>query len=799
MSQIIRTLAEGGVRRLAEAITMFVVASLSFMLLLYVGFGDGKRNYEAVQLEKLTAHGLFLQSSIEKFLRDGLPLKQYVGFSAVAAPIVESSDVDAVTVYDQTGKKLFIAVDKSKPALPPPPPSVKNPADSIKIEVGDTHYQVVLPLRTRFETAGSVVVDSPKRLVTERMRESFLPLVFVLGALAIAFAVLVVLAKPYFARSQKPWLHIAYSVAFLIMAVVVIGTLIGLYFQAIEGKAKASAFTLSQRLNDIVEFKLNAKDFDGLDRAFAEYKKLNTEVNEAALLVDNVSEVSTDAQERGKPWVEDTGKLEYRVDLSPAGQPGYTSLAVTVLKSVVFARVARSVKNFAALFIASAFLAGLFLQIAGTMQQSRASHAPEVDKAAASQAGLLVIKPIYFLAVFLDALTYSFLPKFMQETATASGVSVGFASLPFTTYYLCFALSLIPAGSFADRYGPKPVILVGLSLAAASVLCLALPFGIFEMSALRGLAGIGQGILMIGVQGYILANVSPEKKTQGTAIIVFGFQGGLISGMALGSLLLGSVHAHGVFAISGGVGLVAVVYALFFVARSERKQTVAGIKTAVTKLANELKQVMTNLEFLKTLLCIGAPAKAILTGVISFALPLILGQLGYRSEDIGQVIMLYGLGVLASSGYVSRLVDRTKNSEIVLFIGAVMSGIGLMAIGLMNSSILGTGALCTIVVIISVLVMGIAHGFINAPVVSHVGHSHLAERIGANPAMTAYRFVERGGHISGPLLVSQFFLIWGQGPFVIGAIGIGTALLGAAFVSDRLLRRQVPAQLEPAE
>ena len=88
--------------------------------------------------------------------------------------------------------------------------------------------------------------------------------------------------------------------------------------------------------------------------------------------------------------------------------------------------------------------------------------------------------------------------------------------------------------------------------------------------------------------------------------------------------------------------------------------------------------------------CVGIPAKAILTGIITFAMPLLLGQYGYRSEDIGQIIMLYGLGVIAASGFASRLVDRTKNAEVVLFWGAVMSGAGLVLIGLMGVDSLAT-------------------------------------------------------------------------------------------------------------
>ena len=421
------------------------------------------------------------------------------------------------------------------------------------------------------------------------------------------------------------------------------------------------------------------------------------------------------------------------------------------------------------------------------------------DKAAASDAGLIIIKPIFFLAVFLDSLTYSFLPKFMQEAALASGISIGFASMPFTAYYLCFALTLIPAGTLAERRGPKPVILAGLILAAASVLALTLPLGIWGLTALRGIAGIGQGLLLIGVQNYILAVATPEKKTQGTAIIVFGFQGGLISGMALGSLMVNFLHTEGVYMISGGVGLASIIYAMLLVPRSQPKVSETGVKAAIQKLMNELKKTITSLEFLKTLLCIGAPAKAILTGVVTFALPLVLGQAGYRPEDVGQVVMLYGLGVVASSGYVSRLVDRTKNTEMILFIGAILSGVGLAVIGLMNSPLLGNGPRSTIVVIIAVLVVGLAHGFINAPVVTHIGQSNLAKRIGAAPAMTAYRFVERGGHVAGPLLVSQFFLIWGQGPHIIGAIGIAVVLLGCVFIAQRLMPLPARIHAEPAE
>jgi hypothetical protein len=117
----------------------------------------------------------------------------------------------------------------------------------------------------------------------------------------------------------------------------------------------------------------------------------------------------------------------------------------------------------------------------------------------------------------------------------------------------------------------------------------------------------------------------------------------------------------------------------------------------------------------------------------------------------------------------------------------------------MGSPLLGNDFMSTVVVVCAVAVVGIAHGFINAPVVTHVGQTSLAGRIGANPTTTAYRFLERGGHIAGPLLLSQLFLLWGQGPHIIGAIGIAVIVLGLTFVVYRLMPRSAQLRGEPAE
>jgi hypothetical protein len=47
---------------------------------------------------------------------------------------------------------------------------------------------------------------------------------------------------------------------------------------------------------------------------------------------------------------------------------------------------------------------------------------------------------------------------------------------------------------------------------------------------------------------------------------------------------------------------------------------------------------------------------------------------------------------------------------------------------------------------------------------------------------TTYRFVERIGHVAGPMLIAQLFLIWGQSPQILMGIGIAVAILGLLFL-----------------
>jgi len=687
------------------------------------------------------------------------------------------------------GREVFRAVDpKIKRSLRPPlqPHAIDRP-QTLNV---DGYTYVLLPLRSRFEISGTLMVATSDAIAAKPVRDAFAPLTSIALCLAGIFALLVVASRTRLGYAWNTWLHVAYAGIFLSMSGTVIWTLIALYSDGAQDKARVLADMLARRIGEIVQYQLSFQNFVGIDTAFADYRKLNPDIAAVALVVDGQAQIHTDAIKMGRPWSRDPGAYAYVNEIGRAADGQSIGIAVEVPREIVYRQVARSVKNFAAMFIASAFLAGLFLQVAASLQGLRRpsqgeSQPNEERRLVREHAALSAVKPLFFVAVFLEHLTYSFLPQYMQQLAASAGLSAGFASAPFMVYYLFFALSLIPSGHFSQRFGPRLSMNGGLILAGAGLLALILPIGFWGALVARAAAGIGQGMLFIGVQSYILATASAENRTRGNGIIVFGFQGGMISGMAIGSLLVTYLGDHGVFELAGVLALATACYGLTLVPA----EAAAAIKrvsfaTELRVLFHDVSRALRHSDFLRAMLLIGIPAKATLTGIITFALPLLLARSQYKQEDIGQIVMLYAIGVVASSHYASRFVDRSRRTVPVLVWGAALSGIAMLAIGLPDwneqvASALG-GNWSTWIVVLGVCVIGIAHGFVNAPVVTHIADLDLAKSIGVGSVTATYRFLERLGHIAGPIIVGQLFMFLGMTPLVIalfGAVTCGLALI----------------------
>ena len=166
-------------------------------------------------------------------------------------------------------------------------------------------------------------------------------------------------------------------------------------------------------------------------------------------------------------------------------------------------------------------------------------------------------------------------------------------------------------------------------------------------------------------------------------------------------------------------------------------------------------------------------------------MPLLLHAMGFAKEDIGQITMIYAACVIVSSGIAGHLADRRQSCRKLLVWGALLTSLGLLVISISAHPVVAASTYAilwqTLLLVIGSATIGWAHGLINAPVVTHITDTAIAARIGQSQAAAAYRLLERCGHMLGPIIVGQLFMIFGPTPVVLGWIGIVFAILAATF------------------
>lgn len=774
--------------RIKIALQMSLVLALALLLVTYIGYGEGSRTYPSLEMDKLASQGEIIKDALRPLLLAGIPLEQIPGFNTITQPILDSEpSIFAIYVTDPAGEIVFAnSRSGSLAALDGVfvPSKFDSTDDRYTVTGSEQFLRSSVELSRRFETVptGYLHVLIPQEHIHQTLLVNFVLVPIAGVVLLVLYFIYVFIKTATIEEEDGRWLSLAYGLVFFVMALLVNVALVNLYTRSIQGKTEALASSLTQRLNEPLELGIRLDEFDDLDQILIEYQQLNPALSYIALTINNQIILHTDPALVGQNWTTPPGQFQVDMLLIPAGEnEAPVTVHVGTPTSVLLSRLWRSVKNFAVLFVASAFLSLLFFRL----MRSFTTHSEvEPDEASQRDFSLGLINPFYFLAVFIEGLATSFLPQYMRSLARASSVDEGLVSTIFTVYFLSFVLALIPSGTYAERKGPKNLMVMGILLTGLSLVLLAFISSIYLMFPIRALAGFGQGMLFIGVQSYILQMAAGGQKTRGAAIIVFGYQGGTISGTAIGALLAVFMGVQGVFLAGALVSFFTLWYALRLIPRTGKIARSADA-THCGGLKQRLRSIASDFEFIKTMLFVGIPTKAVLTGVTVFALPLLLSQLNYAQEDIGQIIMLYAAGVLISSSYVARLVDRIGKTNMVLFVGSLGGGLGLILVGLAGwepaVSISG-GVLQTILLIAGMVVLGLAHGFIHAPIVTHIAGTHAAETLGKSSATSLYRLLERMGHVAGPIIVGQVLLLNGETLFSISWLGLGVVAMGFLFL-----------------
>ncbi len=821
---------------------------LSIGLLLFVGIGESYRVSPMLLLTNICNQAELLKSSIDANLKLGVPI-EFQGFGLQAQKLAEQSeqivrvDIDSNVRNRSTGEAA--------------PNAGATDTQNLSCSMGDkallrvltidwkglafesnrpghhSQYQIKLILEDKIGPVGQLIINPTPGIFNQVINDQFRPVVIFSLLLIIFVPIGIALAQHFVSLHPVRLQKTLYHLTFVVVGFFIIINLIQLYASGIKGQSFSLANSLEARLN--APFKLGFdidRDLSGIDTLFQDYRLKNQDISHIYLFHDgHVSAASVTEQyageecsgvrgdRRGSSGNSDNGKIDcsisslayetnnedFIVTRLPLTNDSYQIVVKTPWEKV-YDRLWDATRNILVLFIASILLSNMLLDVLLTVQGNVLKRKPKngskdspkdnpeeisIQSDGLSQS-LKLIRPVFALGVLMEAVNLSFLPAYFTRLFEGSGYS---ASTVFGLYFMCFAASLFPAGRWAEKHSLRNMMLAALTLSVGGLVGLAFTDNPLVILLLRAFAGFGQGVLFIAVQSYLLQLESKDRSIRGTEQLVIGFNMSTISGAAIGALLMPMLGEQGVFMTGTLIGLSCFLYCAFVV----KDLDIAPSITKLEPLENRgkgysIQHLLTDIEFYKSIILIGFPTKALYVGVLIFTMPVLLKEANFDTDVIGQIIVLYYLGVLGSTHLISKFKSRLQQTEWILFFGCIGSGAGLMLIGQQNW-FLGLDVVSQLsdhaqnivfimVILIGVLTIGVSHGFIHAPIISHVVKSKKATLVGKATTGAAYRFLERLGHVSGPALAA--ILLFNSDNSVrvesLTTVGIGVTLLGILFV-----------------
>lgn len=167
---------------------------------------------------------------------------------------------------------------------------------------------------------------------------------------------------------------------------------------------------------------------------------------------------------------------------------------------------------------------------------------------------------VLMATVFVDMIGFTIvLPQLpfyaTQLGANPSLVGVLMAAHPFAQ------LAVSPLwGRLSDRYGRRPLILIGLLTAAVAYVLFGLADNFWLLLAFRLVQGAGGGITGV-VQAYVADVVEPEERTKALGWLTAATSAGVSIGPAAGSLAFDSLGTPGPGFLAAGLCVLNVLFA----------------------------------------------------------------------------------------------------------------------------------------------------------------------------------------------------------------------------------------------
>lgn len=408
---------------------------------------------------------------------------------------------------------------------------------------------------------------------------------------------------------------------------------------------------------------------------------------------------------------------------------------------------------------------------------------------------LLVLLAGLFVVTIGFGITLPVLPFYTQRLGLAAGISpkviaihIGLLTSIFPLMQLLFA----PVwGRLSDRFGRKPLVLLGIAGSGISLLLFGLSTSLWELYGARILGGILASAVIPASTAYVADSTDDNQRGRGMAWLGTSASLGSIAGAALGGLVIWkNWHIHS--ATFGNLVVDGFSIPFFLAAVLALFTLLAAIRwlpeslTTRYELANhgsmlsEWKKIGRNIWLILGLTTLSH------LGLTLFETVFVLyskSKLGYGPAQVAFGFMTCGLVMAVFQGFAVGFLSGRVSEKVQLAIGFNLMGVGIAFLLFAHALALNLGA-------IAVLALGMAFITPNLSAIT-------SKRSGGTQMGAALGLQTSAGYLGqtiGPFLGALLFAWIAGAPYVVASmtlLAVGIAIGRKAFTKPSTLHKGV--------
>ncbi len=704
-----------------------------------------------------------LKNKVALGVRFGKKLEKYQGLEIIVKKLGRATGIP-LAVLGADGKLLHSHGDVLVTAIPINPSEKRHAmkgGDNIRLHEDREGASVLAPvLRRDGGVAGYIAARVIRAPLEEETARLFLRQVkgqglIALGGLLLLGGLFHIRRKDdeENPRREERFIRIACFCVFLLVMLgngaLALHAISARSAQGLDADAERTGALLTDDLNRLL---LVGVSLDRADRADA-YLAGIAAAHGGDLVLDIINSEGTRFAGSAPPDVEllpgghSFALLDRASSLHQAADSGWT-LRVSIARSPWMERmIAAALDILTLVIIALIFMVELFLLISrGTEARSSGlTHARCSD----------LFRPLMFAFILAMDMSVSFIPLRMAEL-TPSGVFSRdlVLGLPISAEMGMTGISVLIAGAWMKRHGPRPPLLTGIACMTIGYLGSMLAATPWQFIAARAVVGLGYGLSLLAAQAHTV-------KDGKLADMFAGVYAGSLCGSALGAMLAERLGYPPVFALSACVLACLVPLAWLLLKRdtnnrgARRPQEDSTAETTASVFAScfapgiaagfaRFRRLLADRRLVAFSLLGVLPSAMLCVGFLNYFLPVYLKGADVAQSNIGRVYMLNCLIVIYSGPPLSALVMKSTRKARMVFWAGLLSALSLLGFILLPplpASVLGS------------VLIGLATG-LNIPAYSeYLLQLDLAHAIGVDQAMSLLDALQRIGQVLGPICV----------------------------------------------